>query len=153
MNDPADPHPAAQAWFRSRSVKAKSEFRKHVTALLDALAPEKQLGKAVQNARIVGQHRSPDGCILQAPTTALQLSWHAEKDDSPGSLHVVLWNGVLSRRGAPRREGATVVSEEVYSPEEAPTDDRVWRGSDSTLYSSATLAEHCLALLERHSNG
>jgi hypothetical protein len=149
MNDPVDP--ATQAWFGARSIKAKTAFRKHVTALLDALAPEKILGKADPVKLVIEEHRTPDGCVLQAPDAALQVSWYAERDDAPASLHVVVWKGVVSRRGAPPRGGATVALEEVYSPVEGPTDDKVWRRADGTLQDTQSLAEHCLALLEKQS--
>ena len=149
MNDPADP--ATQAWFGARSIKAKTAFKRHVTALLDALAPEKILGRADPAKLVIEEHRTPDGCVLQAPGSALQVSWYAEKDDAPASLQVVVWNGVVSRRGAPPRGGATVVSEEVYSPVDAAPDDKVWKRADNTLLDTASLAEHCLALLEKQS--
>ena len=145
MNDPIDP--AAQAWFSARSIKAKTAFRRHVTALLDALAPEKILGKSERAKQPIEQHRTPDGCVLQAPDSALQVSWYDEKDNSPAALHVVVWNGVLSRRGAPPRGGATVVGEEIFYNSESATDDRMWRRSDDTLFDTQSLAEHCLALL------
>ena len=149
MNDPADP--AAQAWFGARSMKAKTAFRRHVTELLDALAPEKVLGKADPAKLRIEEHRTPDGCVLQGPDAALQVSWYPEKDDAPASLNVVVWNGVVSRRGAPRRGGATVVFEETYSPVDAATDDKVWKRADETLVDTPSLAEHCLALLEKQS--
>jgi len=149
MNDPADP--AARAWFAGRSIKARTAFRRHVTALLDALAPEKVLGRADPVKLRIEEHRTPDGCVLQAPTAAIQVSWYADRDDSPGSLHVVLWQGVVSRRGAVRREGATVVHEEVYLPAESPTDEKVWQRTDQTCIDTPTLATHCLGLLERQS--
>jgi hypothetical protein len=145
MNDPIDP--ASQAWFSARSIKAKTAFRRHVTALLDALAPEKILGKGDRAKQAIEQHRTPDGCVLQGPESALQVSWYDEKDNSPASLHVVVWKGVLSRRGAPPRGGATVVGEEAFYTAEAPTDDRIWRRADNTLFDTQALAEHCLALL------
>jgi hypothetical protein len=149
MNDPADP--AAQAWFGARSIKAKTAFRRHVTALLDALAPEKVLGRSDPAKLPIEEHRTPDGCVLQAPGAALQVSWYAEKDDAPAALHVVVWSGVVSRRGAPPRGGATVVSEEVYSPVDAAPDDKVWKRVDGSVLDTPSLAEHCLALLEKQS--
>ena len=149
MNDPIDP--ATQAWFGARSLKERTAFRRHVTALLDALAPEKVLGRADPAKLVIEQHRTPDGCVLQAPNAALQVSWYADKDDAPASLHVVVWQGVVSRRGAPKRGGATVVHEEIYSPAESPQDDKVWKRADSTRLDTPALAEHCLALLEAQS--
>lgn len=149
MNDPVDP--ATQAWFGARSIKARTAFRRHVTALLDALAPEKILGKADPAKLPIEQHRTPDGCVLQAPAAALQVSWYADKDDAPASLHVVVWKGVVSRRGAPPRGGATVVHEEVYSPAETPADEKVWQRADGTRIDTQALADHCLTLLESQS--
>lgn len=149
MNDPIDP--ATQAWFGARSLKARTAFRKHVTALLDALAPEKVLGKADPAKLVIEQHRTPDGCVLQGPEAALQVSWYAEKDDAPASLHVVVWKGVVSRRGGTRREGASVTHEEIYTPAETPADDKVWQSADGTRLDTQALAVHCHALLAEQS--
>ena len=77
--------------------------------------------------------------------------WFEEARDGTdlGELHVVVWRGIVSRRGSPpRREGATQVKELVLYPIEKPTTDKVWRSTDGTLYDTATLAARCIALLE-----
>ena len=151
MNDAADP--GAKGWFRGRSIKEKTAFRRHVTELLDALAPEKRLGKAQSPKLVVEEFRTPDGCVLQAQDAALQVSWYAEKDEAPGELHVVIWNGVVSRRGAPPRGGATVALEEVYTAVYTASDNKVWKLGDATLHDTQSLAVRCLALLEKQSQG
>ena len=150
MNDPIDP--ASQAWFSARSMKAKTAFRKHVTELLDALAPEKILGKSERAKQPIEQHRTPDGCVLQGADSALQVAWYDEKDNAPAQLHVVVWSGVLSRRGAPPRGGAKVVGEEVFFAVESPSNEQIWRDKDDTRYDTPSLAQHCLARLEAQSN-
>lgn len=147
MDDPADP----TAWSAAPSVKAKNAVQRHVTALLDALAPERVLTRADPIKLEVEQHRTPTGCVLQAATAALSVSWFADAVGvSPfGELHVVVWRGVVSRRGAPPvREGATMVKELVLQPIAPPSDDRVWRATDGREYDTPALASECVTLLE-----
>src|SRR6185503_13890512 len=150
MDDPSKP---ATPWTASRSAKEKNAVQRAVTALLDELAPERVL-KRVEQLRVGGgveQHRTPSGCVLQAAKAAVTVSWFADPgDDSPlGELHVVVWKGVVSRRGTrPRPEGATAVKELVLRPIENPTNETVWRAKNGAEYDSASLAAHTLALLE-----
>jgi hypothetical protein len=99
----------------------------------------------------VEQHRTPNGCILQAPKAAVSVSWFADAaDDAPlGELHVVAWAGVVARRGAPRKaDGAKVMKELVLRPIERPSDDCVWRATDGTEYDTAALVAQVLAMLQ-----
>jgi hypothetical protein len=119
--------------------------------LLDELAPEKVLTRGDRIKLRVEQHRTPTGCVLQAPTAALTVSWFGDNDSGApfGELHVVVWSGVVTRRGAPPiRDGATIVKDLVLFPVEPPSGDRVWRMTDGKEYDTATLAAECLALLE-----
>lgn len=148
MDDPSKP---ATPWSASRSAKEKNAVQRAVTALLDELAPERVLKRVDPLKGTVEQHRTPSGCVLQAPTAAVTVSWFADPgDESPlGELHVVVWKGVVTRRGArPRPEGATAVKELVLRPIEKPTDELVWRATTGKEYDSAGLAAHSLALLE-----
>ena len=62
----------------------------------------------------------------------------------------MVWRGVVSRRGSPRRkEGSTVVREIVLRPIEDPSDDRLWRADDNTEYGTTELAAFCTRLLEK----
>src|SRR5687768_4982442 len=115
MDDPTDP--LAPPWTAGRSAKQKNAVQRNVTALLDELAPERILRRTDPAKVLIEQHRTPSGCVLQAPAGALSVSWFADDSQALGELHIVVWSGVVSRRGAPaRRDGATVVKELVLTP-------------------------------------
>jgi len=81
----------------------------------------------------------------------VSVSWFSKtgKDTPLGELHVVVWKGVVSRRGrAANPEGAKVVKELVLRPIEGPTDDNVWRAIDGTEFDTDSLAARVIALLE-----
>jgi hypothetical protein len=146
-----DPNDSATPWTASRSAKEKNAVQRCVTALLDELAPERMLKRVERLRDAVEQHRTPSGCVLQAPTAAVSVSWFADaSDEAPlGELHVVVWAGIVSRRGTPRRpEGAKEMKELVLTPVVGPPDECVWKAADGTEYNTASLAARCLALLE-----
>src|SRR5690349_6374421 len=137
-----------------QTSKEKNAVQREVTRLLDALAPERATARPSRLITAVQQHRTPNGCILQAAEAALSVTWYAEAADRArvGELQVVLWRGIVSRRGsAPSIDPAEVVQREVLNPIERPTDDRIWRSDQGTVYDTAGLAAHCLALLEGQS--
>jgi len=139
------------SWTPSRSAKEKNIVQRAVTALLDQLAPERVLKRSDQLLATVEQHRTPNGCVLQAPTAAISVSWFAApgKDAPLGELRVIVWSGTVSRRGrAANPEGAKVMKELVLRPIEMPTDDFVWRAADGTEFDTSALAARCIALLE-----
>src|SRR5438309_2230 len=114
MDDPSDP--AAPRWSAAPTVKEKNAVQRAVTALLDELAPERVLSRGERIRGPIEQHRTPTGCVLQAAAAALSVSWFAEEDaNAPGAfgeLHVLVWRGVVSRRGATRNpDGAAMVKE------------------------------------------
>ena len=149
MADPTNPE--ARWWSTSPTTKAKTAVQRSVTQLLDELAPERVLtrvGGRVQGP--VEQYRTPTGCVLQAADCAVSVSWFAEasKDAALGELHVVVWRGKVTRRGATRTpKGATIVADLVLRPIEPPADDCVWQATDGSRYDTASLAAKCLALL------
>lgn len=148
MDEPKKP---AGPWTSSPSAKERNVVRRAVTALLDELAPEKVLKRGDRLGVRVEQHRTPSGCVLQAASAAVSVSWFApgSNDRALGELHVVVWSGSVSRRGSPRKpDGATLVTELVLRPIERPADDYVWRATDATEYDTARLAARILALLE-----
>lgn len=147
MDDPVNP--SAPPWVSGPSAKRRNAVQRNVTALLDVLAPEQTLTRREAVKVAVAQHRAPNGCVLQAATAALSVSWF--EDDSPalGELHLIVWSGVLSRRGAPvQRHGATIRREIVLRPIDPPNEGRVWRGTDGTEYDTPSLAGYCVALLD-----
>jgi len=136
----------------SPSSKTRNTIQRAVTALLDELAPERVLKRSEDLRAGVEQHRTPNGCVLQAEKAALSVSWFSGATNSPalGELRVTVWNGIVSRRGSPRRkEGASVVSEMVVHPIEDASDDRVWRASDGVDYNVSDLAAICTRLLDQ----
>lgn len=130
--------------------KAKNAVQRSVTALLDELAPERVLRRIDQLPGPVEQHRSPNGCVLQAAGCAVSVSWFAEEaTDSLGELHVIVWRGTVARLGATRdKKGATIVKEVILHPIEPPADDCLWRATDGSQYDTASLAAFCTGLLQ-----
>ncbi|MGH7651967.1 MAG: hypothetical protein ACREMS_09005 [Gemmatimonadaceae bacterium] len=143
--------PSPSPWKAPPSSKVKNAVQRAVTALLDELAPERVLKRGEQIALRVEPHRTPNGCILQAPKAAVSVSWFSGSvSEVLGELRVMVWRGVVSRRGSPRqREGATIVNEITLHPIEDPSDERVWRATDDTEYDTASLAAMCNRLLEQ----
>jgi hypothetical protein len=144
--------PNTPMWTSAPSAKTKSAVQRSVTALLDALAPERVLKRVQQLDGAVEQHRTPTGCVLQAATCAVSVSWFpdATKDSALGQLDIVVWRGKVARRGVPRSpKNATVVAELVLRPVEPPADDCIWQAAeDGVRYDTASLAAHVLSLLE-----
>ncbi|HJQ12423.1 MAG TPA: hypothetical protein VJ840_15435 [Gemmatimonadaceae bacterium] len=143
---------ATALWKAPPSTKSKNLIQRAVTALFDDLAPERGLKQSEAPQGPVEQHRTPSGCVLQAEKAAVSVSWFsgAGNDPSLGELRVLVWRGVVSRRGAPqRREGATVVSEMVVYPVEDASNERVWRAADGAKYSTTALAAACTKLLDQ----
>jgi hypothetical protein len=138
-------------WSSSPSAKTRGVIQRSVTALLDALAPERVVKRVEQLQGSVEQHRTPTGCVLQAETCAVSVSWFAEATDDAalGELHVLVWNGKVARRGSPRSaKNATLVTELVLHPIEPPTGDSIWQAKGGARYDTASLASHTLSLLE-----
>jgi hypothetical protein len=132
------------------TLKERNAVQRSVDRLLDELAPEKALRRGEPTPTLVEAHRTPSGCVLQGPTAALSVSWFADasEDLTLGELQVVLWRGVVARRGIARpTTGAVVAAELVLRPVEVAPDTMVWRASDGTEFDSAGLAAHCLEML------
>ena len=148
MNSLESPIPSA--WVQPPSAKAKNAVQRSVTALLDELAPERVVKRTEQIVGPVEQNRTPNGCVLQASTAAISLSWFAAASTEAvlGELHILVWRGSVTQRGVNQsRRGATMVEEMVVRPIEPPADGFVWKAIDGTLYNTATLATKCLAML------
>lgn len=146
MNDPADPREFAP----NPTTKERSAVLRTVTALLDVLAPERELRRGDPARPAIAEYRTPSGCVLQAATAALSVSYFTDTESAAplGELHLVVWRGVVTRRGAPRvKEHATQVKELVLYPMTSIT-DKVWRAADGTEYSTTELAAKCTELLE-----
>lgn len=125
-------------------------MQRSVTALLDELAPERVLKRVERLPGPIEQHRTPTGCVLQAAAAAVSVSWFAEAaNDAPlGELHVVVWQGTVTRRGTSgSRKAATTVAELVLRPIEPAADDCLWMATDGSRYDTGSLAAKCLAML------
>jgi hypothetical protein len=136
--------------------KEKNAVQREVNRLLDELAPERATTRGDRAPAVVQQHRTPNGCILQAPNAAVSVSWYADAaDDSRlGELQIVQWRGVVSRRGSSaKHEAATVVRQQVLHPVERPADACVWHSDDGIDYDTSSLVAHCLELLSSQMTG
>jgi hypothetical protein len=140
-----------RAWPTAPTAKEKSAVQRSVTALLDALAPERVVKRDSSASGPIEQHRKPGGCVLQADGAALSVSWFAAThSETIGELHVNVWRGTVSRGGSAYRKpvNASIVSESVLKPVTGSTDDCIWRAADDTEYNTRALAAHCSALLD-----
>jgi hypothetical protein len=149
MISPNDP--IASPWKAPPTSKLKNAVQREVTALLDELAPERILKRSEQIHVPIEQHRTPSGCVLQAPKAALSVSWFSGGGNDPvlGELRIVVWNGVVSRRGSPKqRVGATMVNELVLHPIEHSSKGCLWRVTDGSEYDTPGLAALCTKLLD-----
>lgn len=151
QNGQSDQTPQTSGWWSTSSTtKERNTIQRAVTALLDELAPERPASRAGREPQPLERYRTPNGCVLQAPSEAVTVSWFPEAsgDANLGELHVLLWSGVVTRRGAPPRPaGSTVVRQTVLRPMDAGLDGAVWRTEDGTTYDTPALAEYCLSLL------
>ena len=132
------------------TLKERNAVQRSVDRLLDELAPEKALRRAEAPPALVEAHRTPSGCVLQGSDAALSVSWFADasEDLTLGELQVVLWRGIVARRGIARpAKGAVVAAELVLRPVEVAPDTMIWRANDGAEFDSTTLAAHCLAML------
>jgi len=142
---------SASPWSAAPSAKLKSAIQRSVTALLDELAPQRVLKRVEQLQGPVEQHRTPHGCVLQAATCAVSVSWFPDvtKQSALGELHILVWRGKVTRRGtitSPKK--AELATEFVLVPIEQPVDDCLWLAPDGLRYGTAMLAAKCLALLQ-----
>jgi hypothetical protein len=133
------------------TLKERNAVQRSVDRLLDELAPEKALRRGESPALPVEAHRTPSGCVLQAPAVALSVSWFADatEDTTLGELQIVVWSGTVARRGMARpAQNAVVASELALHPLVNASLESVWLASDGRTFDSVALAAHCLALLE-----
>jgi hypothetical protein len=144
-----DPNPSGTTRALPPSAKTHAAVQKAVTALLDELAPERVLKRIEGLPGPVEQHRTPSGCVLQAASAALTVSWFRGADETLGELHVIVWKGVVARRGSRgRSQGATIIAEHVLLPLLSAPDQCLWSGTDGTRYDTPVLAAKCVALLQ-----
>ena len=152
MTDPGSPE---SPWSGAPTAKERNALQREVVALLDELAPEKVLSRGDPLRLPVEQHRTPTGCVLQAPRAALTVSWFAPAggEKGLGELRIIVWRGTVSRRGAPaRKEAATVVRELTFHPIERPATERVWRDEAGQEHDTASVAAMCLGLLKEQTD-
>jgi hypothetical protein len=134
------------------TVKERNAAQQAVNRLLDALAPERAANRIGAKQAEVDRFRTPRGCILQALTGAVTVSWFPDSAQGAelGELQVMSWRGTVSRPGSSMRAtGAQMIDELVARPIENRTGELVWRAENGDTYSTDALAKHCLDLLEQ----
>ena len=149
--DGAPAEGAVARWDATPATKARAAVQRAVDTLLDVLAPQRAVARGPERPVAIERYRTRHGCILQAPTAAVSVSWFpdASQDGVTGELHVVAWRGVLSQPGSARRvAGAAVVRELVLRPVDRGADAWAWGATDGATYDSAAVAALCLTLLE-----
>ena len=130
-------------------------MQREVGRLLDELAPEPATANAPRSVDGILRQRTPTGCVLQAANAALSVTWYADAAERGrvGELQIVLWRGILARRGSVTKpDPAEVIRQEVLNPIERPIDASTWRSGDGTTYDTTGLIAHCLALLNAQMN-
>jgi hypothetical protein len=134
------------------TVKERNAVQQEVGLLLDALAPERAAHRIGSKEASVERHRTPRGCILQAPAGAVTVSWFPDSAQGAelGELQVVAWSGTVSRPGSSHRaSGAKLVEELVVRPVENRLGGIAWRTADGTTFTTDALAARCAELLEQ----
>jgi hypothetical protein len=148
----ADPTKSPEVrWSTSPTAKTRNLVLRNVTAILDELAPERVVKRTDEQMEI-RQYRTPTGCVLQAPECAISVSWFddASTDAPLGELHLVIWNGMVKRRGTINQgKGGTIVGELVFRPSNPAPDTVLWKAAnDGTEYETTAIAQKCMSLLE-----
>src|SRR5262245_52093206 len=107
--EPAAPRGDAR-WDATPTAKERAAVQRAVDRLLDELAPQRTVTRGPARPLPVERYRTRHGCILQAPTAAVSVSWFpdATQDGATGELHVAAWRGVLSQPGSARRVAGAV---------------------------------------------
>jgi len=146
-----DQEKSAPGWSNAFTQKERSTVQRSVSTLLSTLAPERVVRRGDDVLQRIEQHRTPRGCVLQAASAALSVSWFSDnRVDSLGELHVSVWDGVVSRGGASYRKPAhaTLVSNSIMYPSDATADEATWRDENGRQFDVAGLVAHCHSLLE-----
>lgn len=136
------------------TIKERNAVQQEVGRLLDAFAPERAAHR-MGAKEAVERHRTPRGCILQAATGAVSVSWFPDSAQGAelGELQVMSWRGTVSRPGSSQRaSGAQVVDEIVLRPVESRMGGLMWRTADGTSFTTDTLVAHCTEMLDRWTN-
>lgn len=142
----------ADRWSGLPTVKQRTAVQQTAGRLLDVLAPEGPPPRgAMPAAPALRRVRSPRGCILQAETRAVSVSWFPASavQATLGELQVINWRGVVSRPGSAQRElgGAKAIWQGVLEPVELSSDVWGWRDEEGEVFDNAALAKRCHALL------
>jgi hypothetical protein len=132
--------------------RASEGVRRAVQRLLDALAPASAPTRTHRTQTSIVVRRSRRGCVLQAATAALSVSWFPAvgSDVASGELQVTTWQGIVSLPGSADRAapGAAIARESTFVPLDDGRGTWVWQAEDGVVYDTDTLVVHCAALLE-----
>ena len=137
-------------WSPAIDAKSRAAVQRTVDRMLAELAPEKGVTRADRPAPAIDCLRTRRGCILQAATSAVSVSWFpdAQHDIAAGELHVSAWQGTLSQPGATRSvAGATLLREIVLHPAGTGEGPWAWRAADGAVHSGAEVIALCRAML------
>jgi hypothetical protein len=137
---------------QAATERAREGVTRAVQRLLDALAPVSVSARTNRPRTPIGLRRSRRGCVLQAATAALSVSWFPAvgSDVASGELQVTAWQGIVSLPGSAdhARRGAAIAHESTFVPLDDGRGTWVWQAVDGMVYDTEALVVHCAALLE-----
>ena len=143
----------ASRWEDRPTAQQRTGVQHAVSALLDALAPERPPARGGETTPDVQRVRTPRGCILQGATRAVSVSWFppGASDLQLGELQVVTWSGRVARPGAARAPGAgssaETLAQEILTPALADGGAWEWKASDGARYTREVLAARVETML------
>lgn len=135
------------------------EVGRLVEAVRDAFAPASPRDARAREIGAPEVQLSPDRCVVQYGPVALTVGWLRRPPDTPdvGELLVMIWRGVIARRGAfrdPERgvattRTATVLLERSFVATAADEASWMWQPAPTTGegYASSALAQWCIERL------
>ncbi len=135
------------------------EVGRLVEAVRDAFAPASSRGSTPREVGAPDVQLSPDRCVVQYGPVALTVGWLRRPPDTPdvGELLVMIWRGVIARRGAfrdPERgvattRTATVLMERSFVAAAADESSWMWHAAPKSGdgFASPALAQWCIEQL------
>lgn len=136
--------------------RATAICSREVGRLVEAVRGAFATTSSVKEAGAPEVQISPDRCVVQYGPVALTVGWLRRPPDTPdvGELLVMIWRGVIARRGAfrdPERgvattRTATVLFEHTFVAAASDEASWTWRPTSSAgaAFPSADLAQWCV---------